>query len=194
MPGRDPPAREPRTLALAAGPLDYTLVRRRGRRGVGLKVDASGLTVSAPLSVPLARVEKVVRESESWVLGKLAVWRERQVPVQRWEDGATLPWLGESLVLRLDEGRRAFAQLDGAALRVTVPAFAEEPVRKARSAPSSPRGSRSCRRRASCSRRPTRAGEAATAAARCGSRGAWPRPGRRSSTTSSATSSRTCGT
>ena len=131
MPGRDPPAREPRTLALAAGPLDYTLVRRRGRRGVGLKVDASGLTVSAPLSVPLARVEKMVRESESWVLGKLAVWRERQVPVQRWEDGATLPWLGESLVLRLDEGRRAFAQLDGAVLRVTVPAFAEEPVRKA---------------------------------------------------------------
>ena len=110
MPGRDPPAREPRTLALADGPLDYTLVGRRGRRGVGLKVDASGLTVSAPLSVPLARVEKMVRESESWVLGKLAVWRERQVPVQRWEDGAALPWLGESLVLRLDEGRRAFAE------------------------------------------------------------------------------------
>jgi len=79
MPGRDPPARESRTLLLRAGPLGYTLVRRRGRRGVGLKVDCEGLTVSAPLTVPVARVEKMVLESEAWVLGKLEVWRQRQV-------------------------------------------------------------------------------------------------------------------
>lgn len=120
MPGRDPPVRESRTLALAGEPLDYTLVRRRGRRGVGLKVDSAGLTVSAPLSVPLARVEKMVLESESWVLGKLAVWRERRVPVQSWEEGASLPWLGQSLTLRLSAGRRALAALEGSELRVTV--------------------------------------------------------------------------
>ena len=31
-------------LTLGAGPVDYVLVRRRGRRGVALKVDATGLT------------------------------------------------------------------------------------------------------------------------------------------------------
>ena len=131
MPDRDASAREPRTLTLAGEPLDYTLVRRRGRRGVGLKVDSSGLTVSAPLTVPVARVERMVLESESWVLGKLAIWRERQVPVQRWEDGASLPYLGEALTLRLLAGRRASAQVEGAELRVTVPAGDDHAVRKA---------------------------------------------------------------
>ena len=131
MPGRDAAAREPRTLTLAGEPLGYTLVRRRGRRGVGLKVDSAGLTVSAPLSIPLARVEKMVLESESWVLGKLAVWRDRQVPVQRWEDGARLPYLGEVLTLRLLAGRRAAAQREDAELRVTVPASSEDAIRKA---------------------------------------------------------------
>jgi hypothetical protein len=131
MPGREPHAREARTLALRAGPVAYTLVRRRGRRGVGLKVDATGLTVSAPLSVPVARVERMILESESWVLGKLAVWRERQVPVQPWHDGARLPYLGGALVLRLREARRAAAELCGGELLVAVPAPHGEPVRRA---------------------------------------------------------------
>jgi hypothetical protein len=131
MPPPEAPPREARTLALAGEPVGYTLVRRRGRRGVGLKVDSTGLTVSAPLTVPLARVEKMVLESESWVLGKLAIWRERQVPVQRWEDGASLPYLGQALTLRLLAGRRAVAILEGAELRVTVPAQSEESIRKA---------------------------------------------------------------
>jgi hypothetical protein len=131
MPPRDAHSREERTLALGGEPVGYTLVRRRGRRGVGLKVDSSGLTVSAPLSVPLARVEKMVLESESWVLGKLAIWRERQVPVHVWEDGASLPYLGQSLVLRVRPGARAMAVLDGAELRVAAPAGVEEAVRRA---------------------------------------------------------------
>ncbi len=131
MADREAHLRESRTLALAGEPVGYTLVRRRGRRGVGLKVDSSGLTVSAPLTVPLARVEKMVLESESWVLGKLAIWRERQVPVQRWEDGASLPYLGQALTLRLLAGRRAAAQIEGAELRVTVPVESVESIRKA---------------------------------------------------------------
>ena len=131
MPGREPHSREPRTLALDAGPVDYVLVRRRGRRGVGLKVDATGLTVSAPLSLPVARIERMVRESESWVLGKLAVWRERQVPVQRWGDGASLPYLGGTLTLRLRDSRRALAELAGGELHVAVPERREERIRRA---------------------------------------------------------------
>jgi len=131
MPARDAAAQEPRTLTLAGEPIDYTLVRRRGRRGIGLKVDSSGLTVSAPLSIPLARVEKMVLESESWVLGKLAVWRTRRVPEQRWDDGASLPYLGQPLTLRLAVARKAQAAVDGSELRVAVPAPGDEAVRRA---------------------------------------------------------------
>ncbi len=131
MPGRDDAPRESRSLVLTGTAVDYTLVRRRGRRGIGLKVDASGLTVSAPLSIPLARVEKTVLESESWVLGKLAVWRERQVPAQGWGDGATLPYLGEPLALRVVPGGRSMAQLADGALRVSVASPGEDAVRRA---------------------------------------------------------------
>jgi predicted metal-dependent hydrolase len=131
MSRRDEAARESRSLVLTGTAVDYTLVRRRGRRGVGLKVDASGLTVSAPLSIPLARVEKMVLESESWVLGKLAVWRERQVPVQGWHDGATVPYLGEPLALRIVSGGRSMAQLADGALRVTAVSPGDEAVRRA---------------------------------------------------------------
>jgi predicted metal-dependent hydrolase len=131
MARREDAVRESRRLALAGSAVDYTLVRRRGRRGVGLKVDASGLTVSAPLSIPLARVEKMVLESESWVLGKLAVWRERQVPVQDWRDGATVQYLGEPLALRIVSGGRSMAQLADGALRVSVAAPGDEAVRRA---------------------------------------------------------------
>ncbi|MGE0358287.1 MAG: M48 family metallopeptidase [Burkholderiales bacterium] len=124
-------AREPRSLVLAGEPVDYLLVRRRGRRGVGLKVDGGGLTVSAPLSIPLSRIEKLVLESESWVLGKLEAWRSRRVRPQSWEDGASLPYLGEALRLRLAEGRRALAQVEGAELRVAVPSADEASIRRA---------------------------------------------------------------
>jgi predicted metal-dependent hydrolase len=130
MPRADGAARESRSLALAGAPVEYTLVRRRGRRGIGLKVDANGLTVSAPLTIPLARIEKMVLESESWVLGKLAVWRDRQVPVQPWVDGAGVPYLGGVLRLRVVPGKRARAELEGPELRVTAVTPDAEGVRR----------------------------------------------------------------
>ena len=47
-------------LPLGEGQVEYVLVRRRGRRGVGLEVDESGLTVSAPSTMPLARIGSAV--------------------------------------------------------------------------------------------------------------------------------------
>ncbi len=130
MPPADGAARESRLLAMAGVPLEYTLVRRRGRRGIGLKVDATGLTVSAPLTIPLARIEKMVLESESWVLGKLAVWRHRQVPVQNWEDGASVPYLGGALRLQVVPGKRARAELDGSVCVVMAVTPDAEGVRR----------------------------------------------------------------
>jgi hypothetical protein len=131
MATREEASREARALELGGDRVEYLLVRRRGRRGVGLKVDAEGLTVSAPLSIPVHRVERLVRESESWVLRKIAIWRERRVPAPRWEEGASIPYLGGALSLRFVPGRRAAASLDGGELVVAAPSHDPETVRRA---------------------------------------------------------------
>ena len=130
MPTLDPPARERRSLALAGAEVSYLLVRRRGRRGVGLQVDSDGLTVNAPLSVPVSRIEKMVADSQGWVLKKLEVWRSRQVPEQRWDDGASVPWLGGTLTLRLAQGPESIEHGDGE-LRVRVAQPGVEAVKRA---------------------------------------------------------------
>jgi predicted metal-dependent hydrolase len=122
--------RDVRRLVLGGDVVDYVLVRRRGRRGVGLRVDENGLTVSAPLSLPVSRIEALVRESERWVLRKVAEWRTRQVPRVAWRDGERLPLLGEDLVLRLADGSRPGAQCRERELVVTVRQPGESEVRR----------------------------------------------------------------
>jgi predicted metal-dependent hydrolase len=126
MPTRELVSRDLHRVRLGDGAVEYVLVRRRGRRGVGLRVDESGLTVSAPASMALARIEALVRESERWILRKIGEWRSRQVPVARWHDGAPLPFLGDSLVLRLEPAGRRAVERDGAELRVEAPPGAGE--------------------------------------------------------------------
>src|SRR6185503_2010968 len=131
MPARNLVSRDVRRLTLGADPVEYVLVRRRGRRGVGLKVDENGLTVSAPSTMPLARIESMVRESERWVLRKIAEWRTRQVPPVRWEDGAELPCLGLHVRLRISRGPRTHTELVGDTLHVAVRALEAVQVRRA---------------------------------------------------------------
>lgn len=134
MPAHDGPGgRERRTLARdgVQGAIDYTLVRRRGRRGVALRVDSSGLTVSAPLTLPLSQVESAIVESERWVRRKLEIWLLRQVPPQRWEAGATLPFLGESLALDVRLAGRAVVGREGSRLLVGARSLEPEVVRRA---------------------------------------------------------------
>jgi predicted metal-dependent hydrolase len=120
-----------RRLALEARSVDYVLVRRRGRRGVGLKVDETGLTVSAPVGLSAARVEAMVRESEAWILRKLEEWARRQVPEASWEDGARLPFLGGGLRLRPKPGRRAQATRVEGELHVTTRSGEAAEIRRA---------------------------------------------------------------
>ncbi len=122
MPLLDLVSRDLRRLDLAGDALDYVLVRRRGRRGVGLKVDETGLTVTAPATMPLWRIEAVVRESERWIARKVREWSARQVPEARWHDGVALPYLGGELTLRLGEGARLSAVRGETDLHVTAPA------------------------------------------------------------------------
>jgi predicted metal-dependent hydrolase len=130
MPTREAAARDACALALGGERVEYVLVRRRGRRGVGLKVDGHGLTVSAPVTMPQPRVEALVRDSERWVLKKIAEWKAKRVPVVAWREGAALPWLGGDLVLRLAEGAPRVEAADGE-LRVRVRALDEAAIRRA---------------------------------------------------------------
>ncbi len=131
MPVRELVSRDAHRIALGGHGVDYVLERRRGRRGVGLRVDEQGLKVSAPISMPLARIEAVVRESERWVLRKVAEWSARRVAPLQWGDGVPLPWLGGHLTLRVTHGSRARARRDGNELRVAAPAGDADAVRRA---------------------------------------------------------------
>jgi hypothetical protein len=131
MRARELVSRDVHSLALGEGPVEYVLLRRRGRRGVGLKVDADGLAVSAPLGISRSRIEGFLRENERWVVSKLAVWRSRKVPAPSWKEGAALPYLGTSVVLRHAFSVRPRVELDGRELKVGLEAHGEEAVRRA---------------------------------------------------------------
>src|SRR3954470_8374659 len=88
MPTRELVSRDLHRMMLGESELQYVLVRRRGRRGVGLKVDEDGLTVSAPATMPVSRVEGFVRESERWVARKVEEWSARRVPEATFEEGS----------------------------------------------------------------------------------------------------------
>jgi predicted metal-dependent hydrolase len=128
---REAVSRDLLRLPLGEGHVEYLLVRRRGRRGVGLKVDGHGLTVSAPSSWPLGRIEAVVRESERWIVKKVAEWGARRVPVVTWTEGTRLPWLGGGLELQLARGSRAMATALPGALRVVTRDGSEASIRRA---------------------------------------------------------------
>jgi predicted metal-dependent hydrolase len=130
MPTRDLVSRDVHRMMLGGGELHYVLVRRRGRRGVGLKVDETGLTVSAPVTMPLSRVESHVRESERWVARKIAEWRGRRVPDATFREGSELPYLGNPVVLRVEPATRNQAELIGIELVAAVRNPAEESVKR----------------------------------------------------------------
>jgi predicted metal-dependent hydrolase len=120
MPRLDRVSRDLRCIVLGDGPVEYVLARRPRRRGVGLKVDANGLTVNAPVTLPLTRIEAFVRESERWVLKKLAEWSGKRVRAIEWRDGETLPYLGETLTLRVAVGTRNRIELGDGELHATL--------------------------------------------------------------------------
>ncbi|HEU4460905.1 MAG TPA: SprT family zinc-dependent metalloprotease [Methylibium sp.] len=103
-----------REIALGRALVRYEF-RRARRRSIGMVVGVEGLTVRAPRWVGVAEVEAALREKSTWIQAKLAEQRERArrhaAARIEWRDGASLPFLGETLVLLLDP-RIAGARLD----------------------------------------------------------------------------------
>lgn len=91
---------------------------RGQRRSIGFSVGPDGLAVRAPKWVTLRDVDAALHTKADWILRKLQASRERQTrladQVIVWQDGATFPFLGQTLTVRLDPGHRFGA--GGAAL------------------------------------------------------------------------------
>ena len=100
-----PHPRAQREVLLGGHRVGFEL-RRARRRSIGFIVGGEGLTVSAPRWVGLAEIDRALQEKSRWILGKLHEQRERARRLHAarvdWRDGVTLPFLGRSVVLRLD--------------------------------------------------------------------------------------------
>ena len=85
--------------------------KRGKRRTIGFSVSSQGLTVSAPRWVPLYEIDKAVIEKSAWIVKKLEETRARHDRLEsariEWKDGATIPFLGEQVIVVLDP-RHAF--------------------------------------------------------------------------------------
>ncbi len=92
--------------------------RRMRRKTIGFSVATDGLVVSAPRWVPVGEIEAAVQEKSRWILKKLQEQdeRARKQASQRidWRDGASVPFLGETVIVVLD-ARAAGAALHTAA-------------------------------------------------------------------------------
>ncbi len=81
-------------------------LRRARRRTIGFVITEQGLSVSAPRWVGLPDVHAALREKSRWIVRKLHEREDRTRRMQQsrivWADGATVPFLGESVILVLD--------------------------------------------------------------------------------------------
>ena len=90
--------------------------RRGKRKNIGFSVGPEGLVVSAPRWVPLGEVDQAVRAKAKWITSKLEAARERNERLEaariEWKDGASFPFLGETVILVLDP-RHDFRETGG---------------------------------------------------------------------------------
>jgi predicted metal-dependent hydrolase len=130
-PAPPPTAHPKRQVQVSNHCLDYTL-RRSKRRSIGFLIDDDGLRITAPKWISVADIETAIREKQRWILTKLHEHREQsarrlKAPMQ-WSDGATLPYLGNPITLRLRATHSAGIAYDahGRELTVSLPPGANE--------------------------------------------------------------------
>ena len=101
--------RASRELRLGAVVVAYEF-KRGQRRSIGFSVGPDGLAVRAPKWVPVYGVDAALQAKSPWILRKLQETRERHARlaehVIEWRDGATLPFLGHTVTLKLDPHHR----------------------------------------------------------------------------------------
>jgi predicted metal-dependent hydrolase len=97
-----------RSIDLGSSQVAYCLNRSK-RTTIGMSVGPDGLDVRAPRWVGLGAIEAVLLEKAEWIVRKLQEVQERQRQMQatiiQWEQGATFPYLGNTLVLDINSER-----------------------------------------------------------------------------------------
>ena len=97
--------RAQREIRLGEHVVAYELKRAR-RRSIGFIVGPEGLSVSAPRWVGQAEIDDALREKARWICAKLHEQHQRsrrqlQARVE-WRDGASIPFLGDTVIVVLD--------------------------------------------------------------------------------------------
>lgn len=112
-----------RVATLAGEQISWALHRSR-RRTIGFQIDHRGLRVTAPRWVSIVEVEGALQEKAHWVVRKLAEWRQhearRESMAIRWEHGAPLRVLGETLIMQLDSSLSGVHRV-GSEVRIGLP-------------------------------------------------------------------------
>lgn len=92
-----------RQITLDGQILSYRF-KRTHRRTIGLVINEEGLSVNAPRWASYKNIETLLVEKQKWIFNKLVEIREQQArsitPSIRWENGASIPYLGKSIILR----------------------------------------------------------------------------------------------
>src|SRR5919106_5102518 len=87
--------------------IEYRFQRRR-RRTIGISVDASGLSVAAPMRAPWREIEAFLHQKERWIVRKLDEWARLPRPaILRGHSGECLPLFGTPVLLEVNTVRRA---------------------------------------------------------------------------------------
>lgn len=111
-------------LAMPEGDAIPYQLERCQRRTIGMRITPQGLLVRAPKRIALAELERLLRGKAGWIRRKLASLQPAEV--LRWQDGATLHYLGEPLVLRLQTAARARVEHVAGTLHVALPTPQDE--------------------------------------------------------------------
>lgn len=110
------------SIALANGEISYLLRRSPRRRSIGLRIDATGLTVSVPARLPQQEWERILVQKSAWIFTRMAEIRAHAMPPFVWQTGQMLPFLGGPIELAVETGSiRTRPLLTGGLLRVYMP-------------------------------------------------------------------------
>lgn len=92
---------ESRTVRLGDAEVNFRLRRSARRRSVSLHIDERGLTVSVPWRCSEHSLLNALRESEQWVLKRLAAWAHQRPAPITWRTGDELQYRGRPLTLEV---------------------------------------------------------------------------------------------
>ena len=90
-------------LQLPNGQSIQYLLDLRARKTIGLKITAQGLVVHAPKRISATQLQQVLLEKSGWIQQKLALREANQVAPMQWQDGEPLLFMGQDIVLTLQQ-------------------------------------------------------------------------------------------